>query len=71
MHRSARVLSRCRLPKTDTAAAGVLLDELDAGAPQYRLDSSESARAGFYAERKEKYGPEAWAVLEQQVGSLS
>ena len=28
-------------------------------------------KAGFYAEWKEKYGAEAWAVLEQQVGALS
>jgi TRAP-type transport system periplasmic protein len=27
--------------------------------------------AGFYAEWKEKYGPEAWAALEKHVGSLS
>ncbi|MGP0093840.1 MAG: TRAP transporter substrate-binding protein [Xanthobacteraceae bacterium] len=27
--------------------------------------------AGFYAEWKEKYGAEAWAVLEKQVGTLS
>jgi tripartite ATP-independent transporter DctP family solute receptor len=27
--------------------------------------------AGFYAEWKEKYGAEAWAVLESQVGALS
>jgi tripartite ATP-independent transporter DctP family solute receptor len=27
-------------------------------------------RAGFYAEWKEKYGPEAWAVFEKQVGAL-
>jgi tripartite ATP-independent transporter DctP family solute receptor len=27
--------------------------------------------AGFYAEWKEKYGPEAWAVFENQVGALS
>jgi tripartite ATP-independent transporter DctP family solute receptor len=27
--------------------------------------------AGFYAEWKEKYGAEAWAVLEKQVGALS
>jgi len=27
--------------------------------------------AGFYAEWKENYGAEAWAVLEKQVGSLS
>src|SRR6266487_5067359 len=27
--------------------------------------------AGFYAEWKEKYGPEAWAALEKQVGALS
>ena len=27
--------------------------------------------AGFYAEWKDKYGAEAWAVLEKQVGSLS
>jgi hypothetical protein len=27
--------------------------------------------AGFYAEWKEKYGAEAWAVLEKQVGGLS
>jgi len=26
--------------------------------------------AGFYAEWKQKYGPEAWAVLEKQVGAL-
>ena len=27
--------------------------------------------AGFYADWKQKYGPEAWAALEKQVGSLS
>jgi tripartite ATP-independent transporter DctP family solute receptor len=27
--------------------------------------------AGFYAEWKEKYGAQAWAVLESQVGALS
>jgi tripartite ATP-independent transporter DctP family solute receptor len=27
--------------------------------------------AGFYTEWKQKYGPEAWAALEKQVGSLS
>jgi tripartite ATP-independent transporter DctP family solute receptor len=27
--------------------------------------------AGFYAEWKDKYGAEAWAALEKQVGSLS
>jgi TRAP-type C4-dicarboxylate transport system substrate-binding protein len=27
--------------------------------------------AGFYSEWKEKYGAEAWAVLESQVGALS
>jgi tripartite ATP-independent transporter DctP family solute receptor len=26
--------------------------------------------AGFYAEWKQKYGPDAWAALEKQVGSL-
>ncbi len=26
--------------------------------------------AGFYADWKQKYGPEAWAVLEKQVGTL-
>jgi TRAP-type transport system periplasmic protein len=28
-------------------------------------------KAGFYAEWKDKYGAEAWAVLESQVGALS
>ena len=28
-------------------------------------------KAGFYAEWKEKYGAEAWALLEKNVGSLS
>ncbi|HUN49786.1 MAG TPA: TRAP transporter substrate-binding protein, partial [Candidatus Sulfotelmatobacter sp.] len=28
-------------------------------------------KAGFYAEWKEKYGPEAWALLEKNVGTLS
>ena len=27
--------------------------------------------AGFYADWKQKYGPQAWAALEKQVGSLS
>jgi TRAP-type transport system periplasmic protein len=26
--------------------------------------------SGFYTEWKEKYGPEAWAVFERQVGAL-
>ena len=27
--------------------------------------------AGFYSEWKDKYGPEAWAVFEKQVGALT
>jgi tripartite ATP-independent transporter DctP family solute receptor len=27
--------------------------------------------AGFYSEWKEKYGPEAWAIFEKQVGALT
>ena len=27
--------------------------------------------AGFYADWKQKYGSQAWAALEKQVGSLS
>jgi tripartite ATP-independent transporter DctP family solute receptor len=29
------------------------------------------AKAGFYADWKQKYGPEAWAVLEKYCGSLA
>ena len=28
-------------------------------------------KAGFYADWKQKYGPEAWAVLEKYAGSLA
>jgi TRAP-type C4-dicarboxylate transport system substrate-binding protein len=29
------------------------------------------SKAGFYADWKQKYGPEAWAVLEKYSGSLA
>ena len=35
------------------------------------LALSARRTAGFYAEWKSKYGAEAWAVLEKQVGALS
>ena len=28
-------------------------------------------KAGFYADWKAKYGPEAWGLLEQGVGNLA
>jgi hypothetical protein len=34
-------------------------------------DGTTLRAAGFYAEWKKRYGPEAWAVFEKQVGALS
>jgi TRAP-type transport system periplasmic protein len=45
---------------------GMIFNETDAA--KFRAALRD---AGFYAEWKGKYGDEAWAVLEKQVGSLS
>lgn len=29
------------------------------------------SKAGFYGDWKKKYGPQAWAILEKYVGTLS
>ena len=60
---------------TDTNEAQAKYDSIVAQEISARndLDNRRTAlrSAGFYAEWKEKYGAEAWAVLESQVGALS
>ena len=51
---------------TDLKAKGLEFVEVDK--PAFR-DALKAA--GFYAEWKKKYGDEAWAILEGEVGSLS
>ena len=50
----------------ELARKGSVSNEIDTGKFRAVL-----RRAGFYADWKQKYGPQAWAALEQQVGSLS
>jgi tripartite ATP-independent transporter DctP family solute receptor len=47
------------------AAKGMIFNPTDPETFRATLRS-----AGFYADWKQKYGPEAWAVLEKQVGTL-
>ena len=51
---------------TDLKAKGLEFVETDK--PAFR---DALKQAGFYAEWKKKYGDEAWAILEGEVGSLS
>jgi TRAP-type C4-dicarboxylate transport system substrate-binding protein len=53
-----------------------LKDELQAKGLVFNQPDAEPFRAalrkaGFYAEWKEKYGPEAWGLLEKTVGQLA
>lgn len=52
--------------QTDLSAKGLVFNKPD-------LPSIKAAlqRAGFYAEWKQKYGSEAWALLEKHVGALA
>jgi TRAP-type transport system periplasmic protein len=45
---------------------GMIFNETDANNFRATLRA-----AGFYSEWKEKYGPEAWAIFEKQVGALT
>jgi TRAP-type C4-dicarboxylate transport system substrate-binding protein len=45
---------------------GMIFNETDANKFRAALRA-----AGFYSEWKEKYGPEAWAIFEKQVGALT
>jgi TRAP-type transport system periplasmic protein len=49
----------------ELAAKGLIFNPTDPEAFRATLRG-----AGFYADWKQKYGPEAWAVLEKQVGTL-
>ena len=50
----------------DLTQKGMVFNKIDP--EQFR---AALRNAGFYAEWKEKYGADAWAVLESQVGKLS
>jgi tripartite ATP-independent transporter DctP family solute receptor len=50
----------------DLKSKGLVFEDVDK--PAFR---AALAQAGFYAEWKKKYGDEAWAILESEVGSLS
>ncbi|HEX7967604.1 MAG TPA: TRAP transporter substrate-binding protein [Stellaceae bacterium] len=50
----------------DLEKKGLIFNKPDPGAFRAALK-----QAGFYNEWREKYGPEAWAVLEKYAGSLS
>ena len=47
-------------------ASGLAFNDLD---PAPFRDTLK--RAGFFRDWQAKYGPEAWGILESQVGSLS
>ncbi len=48
------------------AAKGLVFNDTDAASFRAALK-----KAGFYAEWREKFGPEAWGALEGAVGSLA
>ena len=50
----------------DLKAKGMIFNTVDTQAFRDTLK-----KAGFYAEWKEKYGPEAWGLLEKYVGALT
>jgi ATP phosphoribosyltransferase regulatory subunit HisZ len=50
----------------DLKAKGLVFEAVDKAAFRAAL-----AQAGFYAEWKKKFGDEAWATLEAEVGALS
>jgi tripartite ATP-independent transporter DctP family solute receptor len=50
----------------DLKAKGLVFIEVDK--PQFRATLKQ---AGFYAQWKKKFGDQAWAILESQVGSLA
>ncbi len=50
----------------DLKAKGLIFEEVDK--PAFRAALKQ---AGFYSEWKQKYGAEAWGVLESEVGTLS
>jgi TRAP-type C4-dicarboxylate transport system substrate-binding protein len=50
----------------DLKAKGMVFNTVDTQAFRDTLK-----KAGFYAEWKEKYGTEAWALLEKYVGALT
>src|SRR5262249_7186156 len=51
--------------RTELAAKGMIFNE-----PDPEKFRAVLRGAGFYAEWKAKYGAEAWAILEKQVGAL-
>jgi TRAP-type transport system periplasmic protein len=63
--------------RTDVAKLNASLrDDLQAKGLVFNQPDPEAFRAvlrkaGFYAEWKEKYGPEGWALLEKTVGQLA
>jgi len=52
--------------KADLTAKGLVFANPD---PQPFRDALK--KAGFYSEWKQKYGDEAWGLLEKNVGSLA
>jgi TRAP-type transport system periplasmic protein len=50
----------------DLKAKGLTFEDVDKAAFRAALN-----QAGFYADWKKKYGDEAWAILEAEVGTLS
>jgi TRAP-type C4-dicarboxylate transport system substrate-binding protein len=66
-----------KLERTDVAALNASLQGalsqkgMTFNATDAQVFRAALRKAGFYADWKEKYGAEAWAVLESQVGALS
>jgi tripartite ATP-independent transporter DctP family solute receptor len=52
--------------KDDLAAKGMVFNQ-----PEAEPFRAALKKAGFYSEWKQKYGDEAWGILEKQVGSLA
>src|SRR5260370_2353660 len=52
--------------RQELAGKGLTFNQPDIAAFREKLRS-----AGFYSERKGKYGDEAWALLEKSLGKLS
>ncbi len=52
--------------KAELAGKGLVFNEVDPAPFRATL-----SRAGFYRNWKEKFGPEAWAILEESTGTLA
>src|SRR5260370_7578039 len=69
---AATVKQRCETARMNSDLEGVLKGKgLVFNSPDKKPFRDALSKAGFYADWKKQYGPEAWAVLEKYSGPLA